>query len=159
MQRLQTLRYSAESLCRRSVSSTRATCSSGRSLPSPYFRMSHKRTIRPRAHMAEANTCTITSFIAFGALVLAQQSSTEHVKCDDDAKDDGSESQSAQDCPFCRFFLDGPCRNEFIQWHTCVQTSEKATDCMDSFRPLKTCMDENEISMGEETNANEEASK
>ena len=114
--------------------------------------------------MAGQTDCTFASFVGLGVLILAQESSTEYVKCDDDAKDGGSESQSAQpvvdeDCPFCRFFLDGPCRDEFIQWHTCVQTSEKATDCMDPFRPLKTCMDENEISMGEETNANEEASK
>lgn len=53
-----------------------------------------------------------------------------------------------EDCPFCRFFLDGPCRDAFIQWHACVQTSEKATDCMDPFRPLKKCMDENEMSFG-----------
>ena len=53
-----------------------------------------------------------------------------------------------EDCPFCSFFLDGPCRDTFIKWHACVQTSEKATDCMDPFRPLKECMDENEMSFG-----------
>ena len=158
MQRLQALRYSAETLRHRSVSLTRG--SSSRSLPSLYFRMSYKRTIRPRAHAAEENTCNIASFIALSALVLTQESST--VKCDDGAKDDESESQSAlpvadEDCPFCKFFLDGPCRDEFLQWHTCVLTSEKATDCMDPFQPLKTCMDENGISMGEETNDEEES--
>ena len=53
-----------------------------------------------------------------------------------------------EDCPLCRFFFDGPCRDAFIKWHACVQTSEKATDCMDPFRPLKECMDENEMSFG-----------
>ena len=158
MQRLQALRYSAETLRHRSVSLARGN--SSRSLPSLYFRMSYKRTIRPRTHAAEESACNIASFIALSALVVSQESST--VRCDYDAKDDGSESQSAQpvvdeDCPFCKFFLDGPCRDEFLQWHTCVQTSEKATDCMDPFRPLKTCMDENGISMGEDTNDEEES--
>lgn len=157
MQRLQVVRYSAETLRHRSVALT--SDSSSRLSPSLYFRMSYKRTIRPRAHAAEESTCNIASLIALGALALSQESST--VKCDDGAKDDGSESKSApvvdEDCPFCRFFLGGPCRDEFIQWHTCVQTSEKATDCMVPFRPLKTCMDENGISMGEETNDEEES--
>ena len=56
--------------------------------------------------------------------------------------------QIDEDCPFCRFFLDGPCREAFTQWHACVQTSEKPTDCMGPFRPLKKCMDDNEISFG-----------
>ena len=56
--------------------------------------------------------------------------------------------QIDEDCPFCRFFLDGPCREAFIQWHACIQTSEKPTDCMDPFRPLRKCMHENEISFG-----------
>mmetsp|Transcript_2339 Transcript_2339/g.6806 ORF Transcript_2339/g.6806 Transcript_2339/m.6806 type:complete len:190 (+) Transcript_2339:132-701(+) len=130
---------------------------------------------RPRSQIIGQDHCTIAPFIGLAALTLEQGSSREKVKCDgdkvaDDVKDTGSESepldasqsQSApevdEDCPFCRFFLDGPCRGEFIQWHACVQTSEKATDCMDAFRPLKACMDENGMSMGE-TNSEEGHSK
>ena len=93
-------------------------------------------------------------------LLLRGSESDLSTGCDGDNADDNAKSEPLapskseptpkidEDCPFCRFFMDGPCRDAFIQWHACVQTSEKATDCMDPFRPLKKCMDQNEISFG-----------
>lgn len=46
-------------------------------------------------------------------------------------------------CPFCRYFLDSPCRIPFRNWRLCVKNAENPTMCMDPFFPLKKCMDEN----------------
>ena len=91
---------------------------------------------------------------------MQRSSSNVPAGCDGDDIDAKSEPAASskpestpkidEDCPFCRFFLDGPCRDAFIKWHACVQASEKATDCMDPFRPLKKCMDDNEISFGDD---------
>ena len=78
-------------------------------------------------------------------------SDTHEEESDSDTHEEEEEEEyddEAETCPFCRFFLDSPCKEQFLVWHKCVLSSEKATDCMDPFHPLKKCMDENEISMG-----------
>ena len=73
--------------------------------------------------------------------------------CDGDGDDnnDVGDYEVDEDCPFCRFFLESPCKNDFIRWHACIKRSEKPTDCMEQFRPLKACMDDNGMAMsGEE---------
>ena len=78
-------------------------------------------------------------------------SDTHEEESDSDTHEEEEEEEyddEAETCPFCRFFLDSPCKEQFLYWHKCVLSSEKATDCMDPFHPLKKCMDENEISMG-----------
>lgn len=65
---------------------------------------------------------------------------------DDDSnkKDTNEEDNRDEDesCPFCRYFLDSPCRSAFQKWRVCVKDAEEATDCMEPFFPLKQCMDE-----------------
>eukprot|EP00979_Chaetoceros_neogracilis_P016737 scaffold9262_cov287-Chaetoceros_neogracile.AAC.6 len=60
------------------------------------------------------------------------------------------EEEEKDSCPFCRFFLESPCSEAFQVWHECIKKSDKATDCMVPFQPLKDCMEVNGITMGEE---------
>jgi len=113
------------------------------------------------------NNHQISALLPFlPVLLLAQWSGSNRMTgCEDGAhvgnngdsstRANSSESSSKsaapeidEDCPFCRFFLDGPCRDEFVSWHACVQTSEEATDCMGPFRPLQACMEKNGLSFG-----------
>jgi len=44
-------------------------------------------------------------------------------------KDENNDSHEEEDesCPFCRYFLDSPCRSAFQQWRLCV----KVCNCCD----------------------------
>ena len=147
----------------------------------------HRAYFRRQAHCTEfARTSRILTgrrigpmhssyqpaLLSLSALLLLRASESDlSTGCDgDDAGDNTKREPLAptksettpkidEDCPFCRFFLEGPCRDTFIKWHACVQTSEKATDCMDPFRPLKKCMDENEIIWGDESDDNSDESR
>lgn len=55
--------------------------------------------------------------------------------------------QDYETCPFCRYFLDSPCSNDFKKWKECIDKTEKATDCMSEFHPLKICMETHGIVM------------
>ncbi len=40
---------------------------------------------------------------------------------------DGEEEEEEEEeetCPFCQFFLNSPCRDEFKPWHTCIKVSK-----------------------------------
>eukprot|EP00562_Extubocellulus_spinifer_P028836 CAMPEP_0178640048 /NCGR_PEP_ID=MMETSP0698-20121128/15802_1 /TAXON_ID=265572 /ORGANISM="Extubocellulus spinifer, Strain CCMP396" /LENGTH=145 /DNA_ID=CAMNT_0020280449 /DNA_START=186 /DNA_END=621 /DNA_ORIENTATION=+ len=87
------------------------------------------------------------------ALTLYIGSSREMAMCNgsSDENSDVGDYEVDEDCPFCRFFLESPCKRDFITWHACIKRSDKPTDCMEQFRPLKACMDDNGMTMsGEE---------
>jgi hypothetical protein len=64
----------------------------------------------------------------------------------------GGEEEDYETCPFCRYFLDSPCSIQFKNWKECIDTSEKATDCMVEFYPLKVCMENHGIVMDHNDN-------
>ena len=140
-----------------------------RSKPEAYFRRQSyesygaefsRKCQQMRPVQEQRRSCHQAVLFPLSALWFAQRSASSFpAGCDgDDAGNDASNTAAPprpkpkpeidEDCPFCRFFLAGPCRNEFVDWHACVQTSEKATDCMNPFRPLKQCMDEHAIVFG-----------
>jgi hypothetical protein len=57
------------------------------------------------------------------------------------------DDQDYETCPFCRYFLDSPCSMDFKKWKECIDKTEKATDCMSEFHPLKVCMETHGIVM------------
>lgn len=96
----------------------------------------------------------LATWIRPESAVACAESETDdtHIGADEAEGDDDDEDldEKEEDCPFCRFFLESPCRGPFRRWHKCVETAAKPTDCMESFRPLKECMDENDMTMYDE---------
>lgn len=58
-----------------------------------------------------------------------------------------SDDDEKEECPFCRYFLDSPCKSQFKVWQACIDKSAQATDCMTPFHPLKQCMDDNGMAL------------
>lgn len=69
----------------------------------------------------------------------------------------GGEDKDYETCPFCRYFLDSPCSIQFKNWKECIDASEKATDCMTEFYPLKVCMENHGIVMDHNDNDHDQS--
>ena len=94
----------------------------------------------------------LNSIAAAAFTLLSTYSSKRTALCNgnnESGKDDKDDYvfEVDEDCPFCRFFLESPCRSAFIDWHACVKRSDKPTDCIEEFRPLNACMDDNGMGM------------
>ena len=56
------------------------------------------------------------------ASVIASETKCEALEENVDEKEE-TYDEEAETCPFCRYFLDSPCREQFKAWHACVQVS------------------------------------
>ncbi|GFH57277.1 predicted protein [Chaetoceros tenuissimus] len=126
-----------------------------------FFGSRRKLKLAPVSFSAIVSTCQLNQLrrnkiITFSVFAIGSQKyiSKQTALCEKD--ETSHELQTSYDdeeeksCPFCRFFLESPCRDSFKLWHRCIKVSDKPTDCMKEFHPLKECMDENGISMGDE---------
>jgi hypothetical protein len=56
------------------------------------------------------------------ASVIASETKCEALEENEDQNEEAYDEE-AETCPFCRYFLDSPCREQFKAWHACVQVS------------------------------------
>lgn len=54
---------------------------------------------------------------------MTSNSGDEVEKDSSEGVSDEEYEEKAKTCPFCRYFLESPCRESFKAWHTCVEVS------------------------------------
>jgi len=98
--------------------------------------------------------CIPSSVINSQKITLSSNEEKKKVNQNKDDNDDDDIPLLHENCPFCRYFLQSPCKDPFIPWRKCVQENDDATNCMEQFKPLHDCMKGNDLI--DDNNDNEE---
>ena len=57
------------------------------------------------------------------ATVNLSLESSQGFKLSSKTEEDSYDEEEERSCPFCKFFLDSPCKDSFIQWQKCIKVS------------------------------------
>ena len=102
------------------------------------YRCSHSTLLHPCNSMFKSRSPSFALFILSVSPLLFTIMMTHDVvtKCEEGTEggDEGKgneideeeyDEEEERSCPFCKFFLDSPCKDTFVEWQKCVKVSKQ----------------------------------